>query len=56
MTEPTKKKKAAEVLKEALAAKKAGAGKGGQKLRADKGNSKPNKDAERLRGQSRQVH
>lgn len=52
-----KKKKAADVLKEALAAKKAGTSRGGQKLRPDmgKGNG-ANKDAERLKGLSRKVH
>lgn len=54
---PSNKKKAAEVLKAALAAKKAGSSPGGQKLRPDmgKGNG-ANKDAERLKGLSRKVH
>jgi hypothetical protein len=54
---PPKKKTTAEVLKEALAAKKAGVGKGGQKLRPDMGKGVGgNKDAERLKGLSRKVH
>lgn len=55
-TEPPKKKTSAQVLKEALAAKKAAGPNGGGKLRPDMGNSKGNKDAERLRGMSRKVH
>lgn len=56
MTEPKDKKKAADVLKAALAAKKAGTMPGAPKLRPDKGSSKPNRDAERLSGKSRKVH
>lgn len=55
MAEPPKKK-AAELLKEALAAKKAGGGRGTQKLRPEMGGAKGNKDAERLKGKSRKVH
>lgn len=55
-TDTPKKKTTAEVLKEALAAKKAAGPNGGGKLRPDMGNSKANKDAERLRGMSRKVH
>ncbi|GAC1629271.1 MAG: hypothetical protein NVS9B10_20230 [Nevskia sp.] len=53
----TKKKTTADVLKDALAAKKAGGGQGTQKLRPDmgKGNG-ASKDAERLKGKSRKVH
>ena len=54
---PPPKKTAAEVLKEALAAKKSGTGKGGVKLRPDMGKGVGgNKDAERLKGLSRKVH
>lgn len=56
MTDPTTKKKASEVLKEALAAKKSGGGVGKQKLRPEMGGAKGNKDAERLKGKSRKVH
>ncbi len=51
-----KKKTAAEVLKEALAAKKAAGPNGGGKLRPVMDTGKGNKDAERLRGMSRKVH
>lgn len=54
--EPKEKKSTAELLKEALAAKKAGTQNGKQKLRADMSRAKGNKDAERLAGKSRKVH
>ena len=54
--ESKEKKSAAELLKEALAAKKAGIQPGKQKLRADMSRAKGNKDAERLAGKSRKVH
>ena len=54
--EPKEKKSAAELLKEALAAKKAGTQNGKQKLRPDMSRAKGNKDAERLAGKSRKVH
>jgi len=54
--EPKDRKSAAELLKEALAAKKAGNTNGKQKLRADMSRAKGNKDAERLAGKSRKVH
>jgi len=54
--DPNPKKSAAALLKEALAAKKAGTQNGKQKLRPDMGNAKANKDAERLAGKSRKVH
>ena len=50
------RKSAAELLREALAAKKAGQQPGKQKLRPDLGNAKASKDAERLAGKSRKVH
>lgn len=56
MSEAPKKKSAADVLKEALAAKKAAGPSSGGKLRPDKGSGKTNKDAERLKGMSRKVH
>ncbi len=56
MTEPTTKKRASEVLKEALAAKKSGSGVGTQKLRPEMGKAKGNKDAARRAGKSRKVH
>lgn len=56
MSDPKEKKSAAELLKEALAAKKADNQPGKQKLRPDMGNAKGNKDAERLAGKSRKVH
>ncbi len=55
-TEPPKKKTAAEVLKEALAAKKAAGRNGNGKLRPVMDTGKGNKDAERLKGMSRKVH
>ena len=55
-TEPPKKKTAAEVLKEALAAKKAAGRNGNGKLRPVMDTGKCNKDAERLKGMSRKVH
>jgi len=56
MSDDVPKKKAADLLKEALAAKKAGGSPNAQKLRPDMGRGKPNKDAERLSGKSRKVH
>jgi hypothetical protein len=50
------RKSAADLLKEALAAKKAGNANRKQKLRPDMGNAKASKDAERLAGKSRKVH
>lgn len=55
-TETPKKKTTAEVLKEALAAKKAAGPNGGGKLRPVMDTGKGNKDAERLKGMSRKVH
>lgn len=51
-----KKKTTADVLKEALAAKKAAGPNGGGKLRPVMDTGKGNKDAERLKGMSRKVH
>ena len=57
MSDPSKRKKtAAELLKEAMAAKKSAARGNGQKLRADYGQAKAQKDAERIAGKSRKVH
>ncbi|MCK9193038.1 MAG: hypothetical protein M0P19_04115 [Nevskia sp.] len=56
MTDAANKKKTADVLKEALAAKKAGAGRNVPKLRPQMGGGRPSKDAERLSGKSRKVH
>ncbi|WP_293368508.1 hypothetical protein [Nevskia sp.] len=56
MSETPKKKTAAEVLKQALAAKKAAGPNGAGKLRPEMGSGKVNKDAERLKGMSRKVH
>ncbi len=57
MSDKSKRKKsAAELLKEAMAAKKAAAQGGKQKLRPDLGNAKGNADAARLAGKSRKVH
>lgn len=56
MTDETAKKSAAELLKEALAAKKAAGGQQKHRLRPDMGNAKANKDAERRAGKSRKVH
>ncbi len=50
------KKTAADVLREALAAKKAGGGMSGPKPRAELGGGKVRKDAERIAGKSRKVH
>jgi hypothetical protein len=50
------KKSAADVLREALAAKKAGSGTAGPKPRAELGGGKVRKDAERIAGKSRKVH
>jgi len=55
-TESPKKKSAADVLKEALAAKKAAGPNGAGKLRPVMDTGKGNKDAERLKGMSRKVH
>ncbi len=56
MSEPPKRKTAAELLKEAMAAKKASTRGNGTKLRADYGQAKAQKDAERIAGKSRKVH
>lgn len=56
MSEPPKRKTAAELLKEAMAAKKASAPGGKTRLRADYGQAKAQKDAERIAGKSRKVH
>jgi hypothetical protein len=54
--EPKEKKSAAELLREALAAKKADNQPGKQKLRPEMGGGKVAKDAERRAGKSRKVH
>ena len=56
MSDPTKRKTTAELLKEAMAAKKAAARGDSTKLRADYGQAKSQKDAERIAGKSRKVH
>lgn len=56
MSDQPKRKTAAELLKEAMAAKKANAHGKGTKLRADYGQAKAQKDAERIAGKSRKVH
>jgi hypothetical protein len=55
-TDTPKKKTTAEVLKDALAAKKAAGPNGAGKLRPVMDTGKGNKDAERLKGMSRKVH
>lgn len=54
--EPKEKKTTAELLREALAAKKAENQQGKQKLRPVMGGGKVAKDAERRAGKSRKVH
>jgi hypothetical protein len=56
MPDQPKRKTTAELLKEAMAAKKAGGRSNEPKLRADYGNAKSQKDAERIAGKSRKVH
>jgi hypothetical protein len=56
MSDQPKRKTAAELLKEAMAAKKSAARGNGTKLRADYGQAKAQKDAERIAGKSRKVH
>jgi hypothetical protein len=53
--QPTRKS-AAELLKQAMAAKKTAARGAAPKLRADFGRAKAQKDAERSAGKSRKVH
>lgn len=56
MTDSNEKKSAAELLKAALAAKKAEQQQGKPKLRPEMGGGKVAKDAERRAGKSRKVH
>jgi hypothetical protein len=56
MSDESEKKSAAELLKEALAAKKSGQQSGKPKLRPEMGGGKTAKDAERRAGKSRKVH
>jgi hypothetical protein len=54
--QPKSKKSAADLLKEAMSAKKAAAQSGKQKLRPGRGGARAVPDAERRGGKSRKVH